>query len=216
MFVAAGVSLTQGCGERGPADVPDVGAASGEVNAEPDLFADESVADLTLEAAFTTAFRAAHAGEPNGPIPGLPRRVTDDFPGKLKFTTRGGEATSLDVILKVRGNSSLSECSFPKLSMKLTDEAKVAARSTMFAKQSKLKIGTHCDEANDDHGGTIGRLRNDKSPMGVTAEEMRKAKAVIAEKKSALYELLDTTVLDDAGRANVRAHLDAFFAVLAR
>src|SRR5688572_5346773 len=115
------------------------------VSSEPDLFADASTTDLTLEAPFGAAFAAAHAGEPNGPLPGLPRRVMNDFSGVLKFTTRAGEAKALDVTLKVRGNSSLSECGFPKLSVKLTDAAKIAARGTMFAKQSKFKIGTHCD-----------------------------------------------------------------------
>jgi len=135
-----------------------------ELNADPDMFADKAIVSLRIEAPLTTAFRAAHAGEPNGPLPGLPRRVTDDFPGKMIFTTPAGEVKTLEATFKVRGNSSLSECPFPKLSMKLTDAGKLAAKNTMFAKQSKLKIGTHCADADDDQGGTIGRLRNEKSP----------------------------------------------------
>lgn len=135
-----------------------------DLSSTPDLFGDPSTLELKLEGAFNTAFDAASAGLPNGPLPGLPRRTTEDFPGKLTFSTPSGDKT-LDVMIKVRGNSSLVECPFPKLTVKLTDAAKLEAKNTIFAKQSKLKIGTHCDDDADDSAGTIGRLRNEKSPV---------------------------------------------------
>ena len=139
-----------------------------ELNAEPDLFADKAPIALRLEGSFAAAFGAAHAGEPNGPLPGIPRRTFDEFPGKLTYTAPGGVAKTFDVVMKVRGNSSVTECPFPKLSLKMTPESKAAAKGTMFARHSKLKIGTHCADEADDSGGTVGRLRNEKSPLRET------------------------------------------------
>ena len=143
----------------------DPGVSDNEVTAEADVFADRSLLTLGLDGPFDDLFAAAHAGVPNGPLPGLPRRVFDEMPGKLTFTMTSGERGSLDVTIKVRGNSSVSECPFPKLTVKLTDAAKAVAAKTPFARNTKFKIGTHCADAGDGQTGTVGRLRNEKSPL---------------------------------------------------
>jgi hypothetical protein len=136
----------------------------------------------------------------------LPRRTMDDFPGKLTFTTRAGETKTLEATFKVRGNSSLSECPFPKLSIKLTDAGKLAAKNTMFAKQSKLKIGTHCADADDDHGGTIGRLRNEKSPLreGYVYQALAAVLPTTLATRPAKITYVDTAATDPANASTER------------
>lgn len=145
------------------AGLPD--SSENDLTTAADVFADRSVLTLGLEGPFQDLFAAAHAGEPSGPLPGLPRRTFDEMPGKMTFTMSGGEKRSLDVTIKVRGNSSITECPFPKLTVKLTDAAKALAKDTPFAKNTKIKIGTHCADAGDGQTGTVGRLRNEKSPL---------------------------------------------------
>ena len=148
-----------------PENSGDSASSDDDLTAAPDVFADRSVLTLGLESPFGDLFGAAHAGVPNGPLPALPQRKFDDLPGKMTFTTSDGEKRTLDVTIKVRGNSSITECPFPKLTVKLTDAAKALAKDTPFAKSTKIKIGTHCADAGDGQTGTVGRLRNEKSPL---------------------------------------------------
>ena len=74
----------------------------------------------------------------------------------------------------MRGNSSLQECSFAKLSMKIPKDPSQPDRDLgPFAGDTKLKIGTHCGE--DPTGkGRIGRLRHE----------------LATHRESAVYQLL--------------------------
>lgn len=161
--LAAAVSFALLAACAPPSDDP--AGASDDLTGANDVFADRSVLPLTIEAPFEDLFAAAHAGEPNGPLPGVPRRTFDEAPGKITFHLASGAERTLDVTVKVRGNSSLVECPFPKLTVKLTDAAKDQAKDTPFAKNTKFKVGTHCADAGDGDRGTVGRLRNEKSPL---------------------------------------------------
>jgi hypothetical protein len=116
------------------------------------LWSKTGPAEFRIEGAFTTAFAAARAGEPDGIFP--QPRTKDPFAGVLSYVDSNGRTVKLDVELQVRGNSSLHECDFPKLKVK-ADKTKVGA--TMFNGAHKFKIGTHCAEGGN---GTIGRLRS--------------------------------------------------------
>lgn len=61
----------------------------------------------------------------------------------------------LPVTMRVRGNSSLQECPFPKMKLKVSRENRVG---TPFETARELKIGTHCAEGGR---GTVGRLRDE-------------------------------------------------------
>jgi hypothetical protein len=128
-------------------------AASSEDNVgeRARLFAGATPLKLTLSGPLEHHFDLAHAGMPDGIFP--PQRVTDWFAGSLKQ----GQLTR-QVEIQVRGNSSLQECSFPKLKVKMPRET---STGTIFEGAHKFKIGTHCG---DDSGpGTIGRLRHENS-----------------------------------------------------
>lgn len=93
-------------------------------------------------------FDLALAGIPDGIFP--PRREKPYFVGKVWYS--GHE---VPVQLRVRGNSSLQECPFPKLKFKV---ARVDRVGTRFADAREVKLGTHCaDGGRGTVGGTAAR-----------------------------------------------------------
>jgi len=118
------------------------------------FFSNRAPIYLTIQAEFSKAFDEAFAGMPDGIIP--PQRVQDPFNGLLSVDNNP-TLQKLNITLKVRGNSSLQECSFPKLGFKLP------TRSEYFGGLKNIKIGTHC--STDTTAGTIGRLRNEESAV---------------------------------------------------
>ncbi len=136
-------------GRGGAGDDP--GAEGGA----PSLWGSHGLDELTLEGPFAAAFAAAHAGQPDGVFP--PVRHKDPFAGIVRYQDAEGASHELPIELRVRGNSSLLECPFPKLRMTV---AKDAVADTPFDGARKLKIGTHCGEGGT---GTVGRLREEKA-----------------------------------------------------
>jgi len=106
-------------------DVPDAASPFNEDPAnrqrfyrtrEPDsIFSSRSVVAFTLTGPFQSHFDLALAGMPDGFIP--PLREKPYFDGTLKMT-----GYEIPVALRVRGNSSLQECPFPKLKFKVAKE----------------------------------------------------------------------------------------------
>ncbi|MGE0867636.1 MAG: hypothetical protein AB7P03_03680 [Kofleriaceae bacterium] len=194
-----GLSLV-GCATNGstPAgdDDDDVGGkADGSSSI---LFSAEGPSEFKLEGALEPAFRAAHAGEPNGIFP--PMRITDPFPGKVGY----GDVM-VDAELEVRGNSSLQECEFPKLKFK-TD--KQQSKDTAFDGARKIKIGTHCSEGG---GGVIGRLREEKATWREAAiYPMMRALQMNAQlAKPVTFTYLDTSTNESLTRkAFIFEHID--------
>lgn len=117
------------------------------------LFGPDDVLQVRLEAPFNTLF--AH--------------VYDDAEysvmGTLTRQAVLGASRSVAVRIAVRGNSSkyLTECTFPKLKLRLADGGRDAPPP--FAGLERLKIGTHCGERPDgDLSPELGRWANDKAP----------------------------------------------------
>jgi len=79
------------------------------------IFASTSVVALTLTAPFQTHFEMAYAGLPDGIFP--PVREKPYFDGSLQMA-----GLAIPITLRVRGNSSLQECPFPKLKFKVSRE----------------------------------------------------------------------------------------------
>ena len=110
------------------------------------IFFSEAPVDLTFSGPFQTHFEMAFAGMPDGIFP--PVREKPWFEGTLNMT--GHE---IPVTLRVRGNSSLQECPFPKLKFKVSSANRLG---TPFYDAREVKIATHCAEGGR---GPIGRLR---------------------------------------------------------
>lgn len=112
------------------------------------IFSSRSLVSWTITGPFQTNFDLAFAGIPDGFFP--PHREKPYFGGALKMG-----ALDLPVSFRVRGNSSLQECPFPKLKLKISKDHRAG---TPFADAREIKIGTHCAEGGR---GPIGRLRDE-------------------------------------------------------
>lgn len=112
------------------------------------IFAEESVISFAITGPLQQHFELAFAGMPDGIFP--PVRLKPWFDGALKIA-----GDDIPVTLRVRGNSSLQECPFPKLKFKVSTEQRVG---TPFFDAREVKIGTHCAEGGR---GPIGRLREE-------------------------------------------------------
>lgn len=135
-----------------------------------------------------TYFGKAYAGSPDGIFP--PRREKPYFDGSVVF---GGK--TVPVSLRVRGNSSLQECPFPKLKFKVSKEARAG---TPFAAAREIKIGTHCA---DGGVGGIGRLRDERATYreAVAYEAMELAGFVSPRVRRARIEFRDTSPTNEFG-----------------
>jgi hypothetical protein len=111
------------------------------------IFSSPTVVALTLTAPFQYYFDLAYAGIPDGIFP--PVREKPYFDAGLEMP-----GFEIPITLRVRGNSSLQECPFPKLKFKVSREERAG---TPFFDAREVKIGTHCGEGGR---GTIGRLRD--------------------------------------------------------
>ncbi|MBN9692175.1 MAG: hypothetical protein J0M24_18170 [Verrucomicrobia bacterium] len=114
------------------------------------FFDSRSVASFTVAGPLQAHFNLAFAGMPDGIFP--PVREKPYFEGQV---TLGSQ--QIPVSLRVRGNSSLQECPFPKLKFKVS---RADRAGTPFAEAREVKIGTHCAEGGR---GSIGRLRDERA-----------------------------------------------------
>src|SRR6185437_7931455 len=87
--------------------------------------------------------------------------------GSIAYRAADGSDRSIDgVTFSVRGNTSRqdSECSFPKLKLRLPPGA--AREASVFRGTDAIRIGTHCGEAPGEQlTHTFGRLANEKAPV---------------------------------------------------
>ena len=120
------------------------------VSSPPSIFSSSLRVSLRLTGPFQMHFNLAAAGAPDGIFP--PRRLKPPFEGTVVL-----DGTELPVGLRVRGNSSLQECPFPKLTLKVAKEQRAG---TPFFDAREIKIGTHCAEGGH---GNVGRLRDERA-----------------------------------------------------
>lgn len=114
------------------------------------VFASRSVAEVTISGPFQQHFDLAFAGVPDGIFP--PVREKPWFEATVAM-----DGVAVPATLRVRGNSSLQECPFPKLKFKVSREKR---EGTPFFDAREVKIGTHCAEGGS---GTVGRLRDERA-----------------------------------------------------
>jgi hypothetical protein len=118
--------------------------------ASDSVFSSRSVAELTVSGPLQQHFDLAFAGVPDGIFP--PVREKPWFEATVAM-----DGATVPATLRVRGNSSLQECPFPKLKFKVSRENR---EGTPFFDAREVKIGTHCAEGGS---GNVGRLRDERA-----------------------------------------------------
>lgn len=118
--------------------------------AVPGIFNSSAVVDLLVTGPLRAHFDLAFAGTPDGIFP--PKREKPYFDAVVNIGNM-----EIPVSLRVRGNSSLQECPFPKLKFKVSRENRAG---TPFSEAREIKIGTHCAEGGR---GNIGRMRDERA-----------------------------------------------------
>lgn len=146
------------------------------------IFSSRTVAELTVEGPLQHFFDMAFAGLPDGIFP--PVREKPYFEGTVEIS-----GSEIPVSLRVRGNSSLQECPFPKLKLKVS---KADRPGTPFFDAREIKIGTHCGEGGR---GNIGRLRDQRAAFreALAYETMELMGFVTPRVRRARIEYRDTT-----------------------
>lgn len=108
---------------------------------EPDrLFADNSILKVSISAPFESIMDD--------------RSVDEEAPGKLQYTNADGVAVEFDVAIRSRGlfRRRPSVCSFTPLRLNFR---KSQTKDTLFDKQDKVKIVTHCRSGSDRYQQTV-------------------------------------------------------------
>ena len=118
---------------------------------QPDsVFFSRSVIRFAITGPLQAGFELAYAGSPDGIFPPVRKKPYFD-------ATVSVAGYVLPVSLRVRGNSSLHECPFPKMKFKVSSEQRVG---TPFEDAREIDVGTHCAEGGR---GNIGRLREESA-----------------------------------------------------
>ncbi|MBX3732699.1 MAG: hypothetical protein KF791_08900 [Verrucomicrobiae bacterium] len=153
---------------------------------DPAAFGSRSVAEWIIAGPLQQHFELAFAGMPDGIFP--PRREKPYFDGSVTVAGR-----TIPVSLRVRGNSSLQECPFPKIKLKVSRKDR---EGTPFASAREVKIGTHCAEGGQ---GSIGRLRDERATFreALAYEAMELLGFVSPKVRRARIEFRDTSPGDD-------------------
>lgn len=108
---------------------------------QPDpIFADDS----TLEVIISAPFRSIMDD----------RSVDEEVPGKLQYTGSDGVAVEFDVAIRSRGlfRRRADICRFAPIRLNFK---KSQTRDTLFDKQDKVKIVTHCQSGSDSYEQTV-------------------------------------------------------------
>lgn len=156
------------------------------------IFEDASILEWSLFGPFQDHFDLAFAGMPDGIFP--PRRDKPYFPGSVRVSGH-----NLPISLRVRGNSSLQECPFPKLKLKIAKDDRLG---TPFADAREIDIGSHCAEGGT---GTVGRLRDERAVYreALAYDVMREVGFVGPRVRRALIEYHDSSLADPTGESAV-------------
>ena len=114
-----------------------VASATAQEPSDPDpLFADFGVVEVTISAPMTELLR---------------KRPNEEYlPGTLTFTQADGSEAILDIGLRTRGNYRRQKrvCPFPPLRVNIK---KSQTKGTLFHKQDKLKLVSHCRDRSQNY-----------------------------------------------------------------
>jgi hypothetical protein len=151
------------------------------------IFSSRSVVQFQITGPLQKHFELAFAGLPDGIFP--PVREKPYFDASLNL-----DGLELPITLRVRGNSSLQECPFPKLKFKMAREHRAG---TPFFDAREVKIGTHCAEGGQ---GNVGRLRDERAAFreALAYEVMEVLGFVGPRVRRARIDYADTTPIGES------------------
>ncbi len=141
-----------------------------EVSDPNDLYGQTEALPITLSAPLTTLFTRLnnHQVDPpsvkDGDAGGVVEYEEPGYsePGQLVFK-QGATEKKLDVRVFVRGESSLSDCPFPKLKLEFTDKEQL--KGTPFKTHGKVRLNTHCGPGEEKTRSKLGRVLNGIGPV---------------------------------------------------
>ena len=114
-----------------------VPVAAAQTSSEPDpLFQSNETLDVRIVAPFSTIMRERDSG--------------DEFDGRLQFANEAGEIAEVDVGIRTRGRYRLQRriCNFAPLRLNFK---KSQTKDSLFHKQDKVKLVTHCSSHSRRH-----------------------------------------------------------------
>jgi hypothetical protein len=115
---------------------------------EPYFFHDAEPFRCTLEGSFLKHFPTKSGEE----VPG----EFAEFPATMSYVSAHSQLTTIEGRARVRGQASLTVCTFPKLEFKTKEDK--SSKTSPFYYDHTMKIGTHCGEGESiaSYGKLIG------------------------------------------------------------
>ena len=117
----------------------------------PRLFQERSIIELAIEAPFDRLREESQIAK-------ILKTPDPEIEAGLSFKDEEGSPVSTKAKLKLRGNSSIKECDFPKLKLKFESKDNPGH----FAGLDEVKINTHCGEGGLTH---LGRFADEKATL---------------------------------------------------
>jgi len=170
-FVCAVSAATACAGRNADGDDDGSGApAESNVNEERDLFGTTTaVQAVKISAPLTTLFTRYKNGQADPPKPPKPDAAPVGFQqpefseaGQLTISVDGADKT-IPMHVYIRGESSKSDCPFPKLKIDFDD--KDSLKGTPFKGHGKFRLNTHCGPGDASARSGMGRVMNGVGPV---------------------------------------------------
>jgi hypothetical protein len=134
-----------------------------ETSTADKLFRSHDVLEVTISAAFKTLMKE--------------RPLEDEFPGTLSYLDDTGAAVELDIELRTRGRYRHQKrtCAFAPIRLNFSN---AKAKGTLFGKQNKLKLVTHCRDSDRYEQVTLReylayRVLNELTPLSFNVRLLR-------------------------------------------
>lgn len=167
------LSAATACADRN-SDGDDDGSgapAESNVNEERDLFGTTTtVLPVKISAPLTTLFTRYKNGQADPPKPPKPDAAAPvgfqqpEFSeaGQLTISVEGADKV-IPLRVYIRGESSKSDCPFPKLKIDFDD--KDSLKGTPFKGHGKFRLNTHCGPGDEHARSGMGRVMNGVGPV---------------------------------------------------
>lgn len=149
-----------------PAEDDAAGGDQAAVEKEIDLYDAPGALSVKFSAPFSTLFaRLKNWDEDKMPEGGDPAKFKSGAfsePGKVIFKV-GATEKVVDTRFYIRGESSKSDCPFPKLKLDFSDKEQL--KGTPFKGHGEVRINTHCGPGDQQTRSELGRVMHGVGPV---------------------------------------------------